>query len=340
MTITDAAFDLAALRADYHLHASKAERLRICIVDQVSALLESARISLGVPMESRVKSLGSIEEKISRKTYSPSGITQVTDLVGVRLILLFLDDLSRLSDIIRDNFDILSQEDAGSRLGESQFGYQSQHYIVRLKSEWLKIPSYSDLGDISVEIQARTIAQHIWAAASHKLQYKHEDSVPVPLRRTINRISALLETVDLEFERILHERDEYLDQQSGVTDSGRDLNVNLIDLIATKILPPDNRDPEDDDLDEVLRDLNSLGIKTSDQLESLLAKHLDKIREIDRKHLPDFDDPSDENPERTAKGVYFTFAGLIRQALEEEFGAEELREAMRARKAATEFPPL
>jgi ppGpp synthetase/RelA/SpoT-type nucleotidyltranferase len=32
------------------------------------------------------------------------------------------------------------------------------------------------LGGLRAEVQVRTTAQHIWAAASHKLQYKHEES--------------------------------------------------------------------------------------------------------------------------------------------------------------------
>jgi ppGpp synthetase/RelA/SpoT-type nucleotidyltranferase len=60
------------------------------------------------------------------------------------------------------------------------------------------------------ELQLRTLAQHIWAVASHKLQYKREASVPVPIRRSINRVSALLEMVDLEFDRVLLEREQYV----------------------------------------------------------------------------------------------------------------------------------
>lgn len=212
-------------------------------------------------------------------------------------------------------------------MGEAQFGYQSHHYVVRLKSEWLKVPSYADLGGISVEIQARTVAQHIWAAASHKLQYKREDSVPIPLRRTINRVSALLEIVDLEFERVLSERDAYLSQQSEGNDSDRQLNVDLVDIIATKILPQANRDPNDDDLDEVLGDLLKFEIRTTKQLENIIIKYFDAIMKED-KRLVRSNLYATEDSDRIARGVYFTFAGLIRQALMEEFGEEEVRKVL------------
>ncbi|MFV1920772.1 RelA/SpoT domain-containing protein [Sphingomonas sp. MJ1 (PH-R8)] len=310
------------------------------MTEQISALLQTHGVALGVPLESRVKSWSSIEEKVSRKGYQLREITELGDLVGVRLILLFRRDRQTLNDIIKSNFDVVSHEDAGARLGESQFGYQSHHYAVRLKNEWLRLPSYADLGGISIEIQARTIAQHIWAAASHKLQYKHEDSVPPPLRRTINRVSALLETVDLEFDRVLEERATYLAESSQSTSVERTLNVDLVDIIATKILPPANRDPDDENLDEVLRDLVSLGITTSSQLQSLLTKHIDAVMEEDRRQVPDFVDPYDEDYDRTTRGVYFTFAGLIRQALIEEFGRSKVNAVMQSRRAEDPDAPV
>lgn len=315
------------LKSEYQLEYAKAERLMRCIEEQISTVLSNNSITLGVPIESRVKSWVSIEEKISRKSYALESVTDLNDLVGIRLILLFRGDRDRLSDIIKDHFDIVSHEDAGAKLGEAQFGYQSHHYVVRLKSEWLKVPSYADLGGISVEIQARTVAQHIWAAASHKLQYKREDSVPIPLRRTINRVSALLEIVDLEFERVLSERDAYLSQQSEGNDSDRQLNVDLVDIIATKILPQANRDPNDDDLDEVLGDLLKFEIKTTKQLENIIIKHFDAIMKED-KRLVRSNLYATEDSDRIARGVYFTFAGLIRQALMEEFGEEEVRKVL------------
>ena len=92
--------------------------------------------------------------------------------------------------------------------------YQSLHYIIRIPKHWLKVSTFADLGELKAEIQLRTLAQHIWAATSHKLQYKHEDSVPPPIRRSIYRVSALLETVDLEFERVLAERGTYIEESA------------------------------------------------------------------------------------------------------------------------------
>ena len=71
------------------------------------------------------------------------------------------------------------------------------------------------------------------------LQYKREAGVPPPLRRAIHRASALLETADLESERILSEKDAY---RETLTDAGGSelLNVDLLE----KILDDSPKNPD------------------------------------------------------------------------------------------------
>ncbi|WP_082836585.1 RelA/SpoT domain-containing protein [Acidovorax sp. GW101-3H11] len=189
--------DIESLGREYQDFSSKAERLRIAISDQLMALISENSLTLGVPIESRLKTWSSVAEKLERKQLKLQSIRELPDLVGVRVILLFSSDVGKAVGLIEQVFEVVSREDTVTRLGDSQFGYQSQHFIVRLPESWLGVPTLSGLGQLTVELQIRTLAQHIWAAASHKLQYKQEAGVPPPLRRTINRVSALLEIVDL-----------------------------------------------------------------------------------------------------------------------------------------------
>ena len=110
---------------------------------------------------------------------------------------------------------------------EGQFGYQSWHYVIAFPEKWLSVPSLCDFRGLRAELQLRTIAQHLWAAASHKLQYKAESSVPLPIRRSIHRVSALLETVDLEFDRVLQEREDYL-KQAASRQPTKPINVDVL----------------------------------------------------------------------------------------------------------------
>jgi len=181
----------------------------------------------------------------------------------------------------------------------------------------------------------RTLAQHIWAAASHKLQYKHEESVPLPLRRSIYRVSALLETVDLEFSRVLEERDEYIRTQLERAAAHDKLDVNIVESILDDVLPAKSKDDGAEDYSELLVDLQHFNIDTRGALQTLLSEHLDAILQADAREVSDKlgggeedydDEPGERLSDRLARGVFYTHVGLTRQALGEKFGEEVVRE--------------
>src|SRR5262249_41621118 len=155
--------------------------------------------SLSVPVQTRVKSQASVLEKLERLKARSIKLTELQDLVGFRIILQFRRDVAKIIELLAKNFKIVEQYDTAERLKADQFGYSSIHFVVELQDSWLAVPTMSAFGGTRAEIQVRTTAQHIWAAASHTLQYKNEASVPPGIRRAIHRVSALLETVDLEF---------------------------------------------------------------------------------------------------------------------------------------------
>jgi len=322
--------DSSNLKIQYSNIADKAERLRQTMVEQVNKLLDNGKVTLGVPMESRVKTWLSIEEKLERKKLRINNIKSIPDLIGIRTILLFRADLDLIDRLIIDTFDILSSEDAANLLGEAQFGYQSKHYSLQLPKTWLKIPSMADLGDLQVELQVRTLAQHIWAAASHKLQYKHESSVPPPLRRTIYRVSALLETVDLEFDRVLAERKDYKDIGIAETIGSEPLNVDLLASILAEIFPSVNRE-DGEDYEELLGNLKELSVNTVDDLKLILNKHRDAVIMDDSEQVDlnlENEDCDRTTKKRLRSGVFYTHVGLCRVALGHEFDEKRVSEVI------------
>ncbi len=305
--------------------------MREAIHKQLQSLMEEANVTLAVPMESRVKQWQSIEDKLGRKMAAIEDIRLLTDLVGIRTILLFRTDLEQLDTIIKSNFQVLESEDTSERLGETQFGYQSLHYNIKLPTAWLAVPTMAEFEDLQAEIQVRTIAQHIWAAASHKLQYKDEASVPRPIRRTINRASALLETVDLEFERVLAERHKYKEVNVAQMLPSDVLNVELLKSILDSTFPAQNKDADGENYGELLENLSHLSVSTVSQLRNLLKEHYDTVmrdefeafeRARDSEYHPGTSDA------RIEAGVYFTHVGLARSALGVEFGEDNLAEVI------------
>jgi hypothetical protein len=187
---------------------------------------------------------------------------------------------------------------------------------------WAGIPTFADLQGLKVEVQVRTLAQHIWAAASHKLQYKQEESVPPPLRRAIYRASALLETVDLEFERVLEEREIYIAESANKVSPAEPLNVDLLVATLEKMFPPGNRS-EGETYGDLLTDLLHFKVNTVDDLVKLLEKNMGAVLEADRETAAKrLNDPaiSPRTRSRAEKGLFWSHTGLARQAIKNEFG--------------------
>lgn len=278
-------------------------------------------------MEIRVKKWTSIENKLERKNLEIESILLLRDLVGVRAILLFLTDLDKIDELIRSTFEVTSTEDTADRLGEAQFGYQSLHYTIKVPLIWLEIPTMADFGDIQAEVQVRTLAQHIWAAASHKLQYKNEASVPPPIRRAINRASALLERIDLEFERILEKRREYRDIEIPKGIDAAELNVDILESMLRDRFPEANRSDGEENYSELLENLTALSVQTVADFDTILKGKYAATMEEERTQLSIVDPETGyigSSEERHRAGVYFTHVGLARVALAHHFGDEAI----------------
>lgn len=296
----------------YKVEQTDAEKCRVALLKEVSVLLDDNDVVLGVPLESRVKSLESIIEKMDRKSRSIAHVIDLDDFIGLRVILLFKHDVAKTCALIKSKFDILEEENTANRLGDSQFGYQSNHLIARLPSHWCQIPSLMGLERFKIEIQVRTMSQHIWAAASHKLQYKQESNIPLPLKRTINRVSALLETVDLEFERFIQEREHYIDESKGELPNNYPLDVDVIRVLCEQMMPP--RKPSlGGSLGSLMPELNEFNITTVGAFKKLIADHLEYALEQDRIHSRGND---------SELGYHFSHEGLVRMCLTSLFGQE------------------
>ena len=328
--------DIQTLRSEYDLKKSQYEKLCNEIKAQLSELLRREHIALALPIESRVKPWESISQKCERRNVIPAALGEMGDIAGLRTVLLFRRDQGKVCEIIQKHFEVLEVEDTANRLSADQFGYGSVHFNVKPKAEWLVVPTLSELQGLQAEIQVRTASQHIWAEASHALQYKRESHVPQPLRRAINRVAALLETVDLEFERVLSGRETYVDELS-TFEGAQPLNTDVLEKILTEELPPENKGV-DENFSELLDDLIAFNVDGTKSLKVLLERHYDAILAADRAQVQNRKkyeyDYTDVETERLDKGVFFTHAGLTRSALREEFG-DDFDTYMKKRFSAT-----
>ena len=161
----------------------------------IESFLADNNIPLAFNVSGRKKSLDSITEKIETKRFVPEySITELNDLVGIRVVLLFSDSVKSVVDILKNEFLVIQESYENEQV--DKFGYNSKHLVIQIKPEWETAPSFRGHANKKIEIQIRTIAQHVWAATSHTLFYKREENTPKKIQRGFNRLSALLEIVD------------------------------------------------------------------------------------------------------------------------------------------------
>jgi ppGpp synthetase/RelA/SpoT-type nucleotidyltranferase len=170
---------------------------------RLQSLLEEVTNNAGIPVDkiaSRVKTVESFLEKIERKPYIDP-FTQIQDCVGVRVITYYLDDVERVTEIIRKNLEIdnANSIDKLLDLSPEEFGYRSVHLVVSLPESRVTLDEWNRFAGLSAEIQVRSILQHAWADLSHRIDYKNTTQVPHQLLRRLFRLSALVETADEEF---------------------------------------------------------------------------------------------------------------------------------------------
>jgi len=183
-------------------------------------------------IEPRTKKVQSFVDKIRKegKDYDDP-LKQITDLVGIRIIGYYREDVEKIGEIIEKEFhvDWENSIDKSRLLDPEQFGYLSVHYVMSLSPDRIKLAQWQDFAGIRAEVQVRTVLQHAWASIDHQLRYKTEKEAPRNLRRQLFRLSALLELTDLEFSNLRKRRakieEKYIEQlQEGKLDIALDLS--------------------------------------------------------------------------------------------------------------------
>ncbi len=211
-------------------------------------LLDSA--GLGATIKYRVKGFDNFCEKINRLKKMPEPIT-INDLLGIRIVCPFLEDLDKIETLIKQNCTILEMEHKGEQHSFREFGYDSVHIMIQTPALDVKkrLPFTSDV----CEIQLRTILQEAWAEVEHELVYKSDIDMPNhTIRRKLASLNASLTLSDLIFQEIRDHQKEIrrrgLKRRQSVEAKTCVCNSIEIEQLPDLKLPPDNDDILDNDL--------------------------------------------------------------------------------------------
>lgn len=220
---------------------------------------------VNISYKARIKKFDSFYIKSKRKMENgEQPFSGVGDLLAVRLICAFNEDVAIVEQFLRENFKVMNVDYKGENLSFREFGYNSTHVDIRIK-EVCPIPEWK--GSLSCEVQVRTILQDAWAEVEHELIYKNKlapkDS---QLKHKLAALNASLNLADIVFQEIRSFQKKYREQSEFNSAMIENKMTNLLenDFASTGdyyIVPTVIENPVGQTIDfmllDALKDLNS-----------------------------------------------------------------------------------
>lgn len=196
-------------------------------------------VLLKIPPNPRIKGIESIISKAyyRGKAYKDP-YNEITDKVGVRFVVLFVEEIRIIEDIITNNNKWTYSKDKDFEkekdLKPTEFVYQSQHYILRNNNSDLNTGKFVIPVDTPCEVQIRTLLQHAYSELTHDTIYKPNFHIQSELHRLASRSMALIETTDtiftkvnLKLEEIVKERNKYIEELAEIYND-KDLKIEKV----------------------------------------------------------------------------------------------------------------
>ncbi len=248
--------------------------------DAVLAKLQKALMRSGLivtTMEARVKTEGSLSGKLALKGAKYATLSDITDLVGARIVTFYTDDVDRIASMAEKLFEIdwANSVDKRKLHQLDSFGYNSLHYICRL-------PGY----DYRFELQMRTTLQHAWAAINHDTGYKSGIEIPREYMRRMNRLAGILEMADDEFSRIRTELTDYRRRVHTLVQNGKlddvlldgdtfrsYLQLGTLDILNKRIAAINQAEIQDAPFAQYLSVLTALNCNTLGDVDRLIQRY-------------------------------------------------------------------
>lgn len=259
------------------------DKMREIIDTTLRKCLSSNHIAV-TAIESRIKTEESLAGKLLLKGYKYNSLTDLTDIVGARVITFYTEDVDKISALIESKFSIDWQNSVDKRKMHqlNSFGYMSLHYICRIPESIYHNEQMPMLNELRFEIQMRTALQHVWANMYHDIGYKTNIEVPTEYLRTLNRLAGMLELADDEFSRIRRSLSEYRYKVQGLVSDGkfdeveldgdsyrRYLELNPFERLTNKIAAINQAEIHQASALPFLKVLMRLGFKTLGDIERL-----------------------------------------------------------------------
>ena len=264
-------------------------------------------------IEHRVKTEQSLAGKLELKGDKYKTVGDITDLVGLRIITFYTDDVDKVAVIVKKLFHVDWQNSVDKRKLHqlNSFGYNSLHYICNLRATQHvggdsplgipkgdaslveKPPVDTAMASVKFEIQMRTALQHVWSAIEHDIGYKGAVKLLPELRRQFSRLAGMLELADDEFSRLRTTMTDYRRQVQTLVKSGQLNEVPLstdsfrsyfemrpFDRLNRKIAAVNQAELFHTSMMPYLPILESFGMETLGDIQSFISANADDAYQL------------------------------------------------------------
>ncbi|MDR2551790.1 MAG: tetratricopeptide repeat protein [Treponema sp.] len=192
--------DRNLLREDYEKTASARTHIIRELIETIEGVVH--HLSSRPTVKGRTKDFDSYYKKyLELLKIAPGTEPLITDLIGLRVICPFLEDLDAVEKLVRDHFAVTELDRKGAHFSFKEFGYESVHLLIEIPPALLE--EWGGCGCGTAEIQIRTILQDAWAEVEHELVYKAEFTpFDDPMKRKLAAVNASLSLADSIFQEI------------------------------------------------------------------------------------------------------------------------------------------
>ena len=151
-------------------------------------------------IKARTKKFTSYYRKYIHLLKSGTREPVITDLMGIRIVCPFIEDIVLVENLVKQHFAVVEVERKG-HFTFKEFGYESVHLLIKIPPDILQ--KRGRTGCDVAEIQVRTILQDAWAEVEHELVYKAEfNPFDTPMKRKLAAVNASLSLADIIFQEI------------------------------------------------------------------------------------------------------------------------------------------
>ena len=277
---------------EYREALPELESMRVQVLGTLREALERNGLVV-TAIETRIKTEESLAGKLALKGAKYATLSDITDILGARIVTFYTDDVDRIASIAEQLFEIDWNNSVDKRRLHQldSFGYNSLHYICR-------IPGH----DLRFELQLRTTLQHAWAAINHDTGYKSGIEIPREYMRRMNRLAGLLEMADDEFSRIRSEITDYRRRVQSLVQNGKLDDVLLdgdtfrsylqakpLDRLNRRIAAINQAEIQDAPLIRYLRVLKALQCNTLGDVSRLIQTYEEDAYRLARHQLGNTD---------------------------------------------------